>query len=138
MRVVTFLSAGVLIFTSAFIMKKTKSPSQSLYEHKWTLTKIHSEAGIETVTANAFIQFNEEKKSGGGKGGCNNFGSSITVNGNTISFRNIFSTKMYCEGIQQTENIFFKQLGVVNRFEIKGKLLLLFHDKELLLELEAA
>lgn len=137
MRVVTLISTGVLILTSAFIMKKTKSPSQSLYEHKWTLTKIHSEAGIENVTTNAFIQFNEEKKSGGGKGGCNSFGSSITVNGNMISFKNIFPTKMYCEGVQQTENAFFKQLGVVNHFEIKGKLLLLFHDKELLLEFEA-
>ncbi len=137
MRVVTFFSAGVLILASGFIMKKTKSPSQSLYENKWVLTKIHAEAGIEKVTANAFIQFNEEKKSGGGKGGCNSFGSSISINGNMISFKNIFSTKMYCEGVQQTENIFFKQLGFVNHFEIKGKMLWLFHDKELLLEFEA-
>jgi heat shock protein HslJ len=137
MRVVTFISAGVLIFTSAFIMKKTKSPSQSLYENKWALKKIHSEAGIENVTANAFIQFNEEKKSGGGKSSCNSFGSSITVNGNMISFKNIFSTKMYCENVQQTENALFKQLGFANHFEIKGKILLLLHDKELLLEFEA-
>ena len=137
MRVFTIISTGVLILASGFIMKKTKSPAQSLYENKWALKKIHTEAGIETVTANAFIQFNEEKKSGGGKGGCNSFGSSVTVNGHMISFKNIFSTKMYCEGVQQTENAFIKQLAEVNHFEINGKLLWLFHDKELLLEFEA-
>lgn len=136
MRVVTLISTGVLILGSGFIMKKTKSPSQSLYENKWIVKKIHTETGIETVTANAFIQFNEESKSGGGKCGCNSFGSSISVKDNMISFKNIFSTKMYCEDVQQTENAFFKQLSAVNRFEVRGKLLALFHDRELLLEFE--
>ena len=138
MRVVTFISAGVLLLTSAFIMKKTKIPSQSLYENKWVLKKIHTEAGVEKGNANAFIQFDEAKQSAGGKGGCNNFGSSISVNENTIQFKNIFSTKMNCETVQSTENTFIKKLALVNHFEINGKLLGLFHGKELLLELEAA
>ena len=48
----------------------------------------------------------------------------------------IFSTKMYCEGVQQREDAFFKQLGKVNRFVIKDKALLLYMDKEVLLEFE--
>lgn len=102
------------------------------------MKKIYKKEGVEEVSTKVFIKFHEKKKNGGGKGGCNSFGSSITVNGNLISFKNIFSTKMYCEGVQQTENAFFKQLGMVNHFDIKGKLLLLFHDKELVLEFEAA
>lgn len=41
---------------------------------------------------------------------------------------------MYCEGVQQTEDAFFKQLGEVNRFEVKDKRLLLYRDKEVLQE----
>ena len=51
-----------------------------------------------------------------------------------INISTIFSTKMFCEETQQTEDAFFKQLEKVNRFEIKGKTLMLYRDKELLLE----
>jgi len=39
--------------------------------------------------------------------------------------------------MQETEDAFFKQLEKVNRFEIKGKALQLYKDKELLLEFES-
>ena len=44
---------------------------------------------------------------------------------------------MYCDEVQKTENSFFAQLNKVNRFEIKGNVLLLYHDKILLLEMVA-
>jgi len=109
----------------------------SLYDTKWELKKIHNAGNVETVTNKAFIKFNEEKKSAGGNGCCNAFGSSITVSGNKISLKDIFSTKMYCESVQQTEGAFFKQLEKVNRFVIKDKALLLYKDKEVLLEFES-
>jgi len=56
------------------------------------------------------------------------------VNDKIISFKNIFSTKMYCEGVQQIEDAFFKQLKNINRFEMKNKVLLLYDDKVVLLE----
>ncbi len=138
MKLISFVSAGTFIFFSAFVMKKEAAKQlSSLYDTKWELKKIHIADSVEAVTGKAFIKFNQEKKSAGGNGGCNAFGSSITVSGNTISFKDIFSTKMYCEGIQQTEDAFFKQLEKVNRFEVKNKTLLLYMDKELLLEFES-
>jgi hypothetical protein len=44
---------------------------------------------------------------------------------------------MYCEGVQQTENVFFSNLGKATRYEIDGNALKLYNDKELLLEFEA-
>ena len=41
---------------------------------------------------------------------------------------------MYCEQVQQIENKYLKQLEHVNRFEIKEKALILYRDKEKLLE----
>lgn len=132
MKLITFISAGAFIFFSAFALKK--QASSSLYETKWTLKSIHKDGTIEEVKTKAFIQFHPEKKSAGGNGSCNSFGSSFTLTGNQISFKNIFSTKMYCEEVQKTEDAFFKQLEKVNRFEIKGKTLLLYQGDILLLE----
>ena len=138
MKLITFISAGAFILLSAFIMKKENArPTTCLYDTKWLLKKIHTENGMEEINTKAFIKFNKEKKSAGGNGSCNTFGSNFTISDNTISFKNIFSTKMYCEGVQKTEDTFFKQLEKVNRFEIKGSVLLLYHNKEALLEFEA-
>lgn len=82
----------------------------SLYETKWLLKKIYTDAGIQEVQTKAFIKFDEVKKSAGGNGSCNNFGSSTTISGNDVTFKNIFSTKMYCQDVQKTEDTFLKQL----------------------------
>lgn len=134
MKLVTFISASAFILFSAFVMKKNNREQGSLYDRKWSLKKIHHKDSVEEVVSKAFIQFNREKKSAGGNGSCNTFGSTTAINGSTIIFSNIFSTKMYCEGVQQTEDSFFKLLSNVNRFEIKNKLLTLYMDKEMLLE----
>lgn len=134
MKVVTFIAAGAFILFSAFIMKEQ---SLSLYETKWLLKKIHTAAGTEEINTKAFIKFDEDKKRAGGNGSCNTFGGSLIVLNDSISISHIFSTKMYCDEAQKTEDSFFRQLEKVNRFEIKGSVLLLYHNKEVLLELEA-
>ncbi len=136
MKLTTYISAGVFIFLSAWVMKNKEANEQSgsLYQTKWTLKRIHSDSPNNELTGKAFIQFDSEKKSAGGNGGCNSFGSSLSVTGNNLQFSNIFSTKMYCEGIQPTEDIYLKYLGETNRFDIKGKILSLYRDKQLLLE----
>ena len=137
MKLFTFVSAGAFILFSAFVMKKeTTSQTSTLYDTKWSLKKIHTEAGVEEVNTKAFIKFSEEKKSAGGNGSCNSFGSSFTITKDQISFKNIFSTKMYCEGVQQTEDAFLKQLGKVNRFELKDEVLVLYQNNKVLLEFE--
>ena len=137
MRLLTFISAGVFIICSAFVMKKKDQQSTSLYETKWSLKKIHTDTGIEEVNTKAFIKFDEEKNSAGGNGSCNSFGSTTTIEKNSINFKNIFSTKMYCQDLQQTENTFFNLLQKVNRFEIKENTLVLYMDKDMMLEFES-
>lgn len=110
----------------------------SLYDIKWSLKKIYESGKQEDVNTRAFIRFDKEKGSAGGNGSCNSFGSTTTVEGNKVSFKNIFSTKMYCEQVQQIENNYLKQLENANRFEIKEKALILYRDKEKLLEFTAA
>lgn len=135
MKLYTFFSAAAFLFFSAFIMKKQATP---FYDTKWSLKKIYTPSGTEEVNTKAFIKFNAAKKSAGGNGSCNSFGGTLFVSKDSISITNIFSTKMYCDGVQQTEDSFFNQLQKVNRFEIKDKILLLYNNNTLLLEFESA
>ena len=134
MKLITFLSAGVFIVLAGMFLEKENPMQQSLYDTKWYLRKIHTESGVDAVKTWAYIQFNEEKKSAGGNGSCNSFGSTAVVNKNEVSFTNIFSTKMFCEGVQKTEDLFFQRLGEADRFEIKDKTLSLYKGDKLLLE----
>jgi len=105
---------------------------------KWRLTKIYTaDSFTEVSTKKAFIKFNKADGKISGNGSCNSFGGKLTVNGNNLSLDNIFSTKMYCDEVQSIENEFFRQLEKVTRYEIKGKILLLFEGDNRVLEFEA-
>lgn len=135
MKMITMLGICVsTILLSCSANKKINAPAIPLYETKWALKKIHTDAGVENVQTKAFIRFVELNKSAGGNGSCNSFGSSITINNNEISFTGVFSTKMYCEEVQKTEDAYFKQLEKVTRFEIKGNTLSLYQGEKILLE----
>jgi heat shock protein HslJ len=118
--------------------KETMKTTTPLFDTKWSLKKIYTDGKGEAVSTKAFIRFDKEKGSAGGNGSCNSFGSSTTINGNEVGFKNIFSTKMYCEQVQQIENKFLGSLEKVTRYEIKDNSLFLYSDKVLLLEFTAA
>ena len=134
MRAVYFSYAAAIMLLSCSSSKETMQETTPLYTSKWSLKKIYTGNATQLVETKAFIRFDKEKGSAGGSGSCNNFGSTLTINGNELSFKNIFSTKMYCESVQKIENDFLKRLGTANRFEIKDKALFLYQDKETLLE----
>ena len=127
-------SAIALITASCRPSRETMNTATPLFETKWTLKKIYDDNTEQAVNTKAFIRFDKEKGTAGGNGSCNSFGSNATVVGSQVSFKNIFSTKMYCDQVQQVENKYFKQLQTADRFEIKRQSLFLYHDKQLLLE----
>jgi heat shock protein HslJ len=133
MKLLTFISAGAFTLFTAFVMKEKQIDRPSLYDTKWLLKKIHTDTGTEDAITNAFIKFNLPKKTAAGNGSCNTFGGNFVVSDHQISITNIFSTKMFCDGVQQTEDVFFNQLKKVNRFEIKEKKLLLYRNDKMLL-----
>ena len=129
------LAVTTIVLLTGFTKCPAGLTDSSLYENKWYLVNIFQPTGAEVVTGKtSFINFIRENKSAGGNGGCNVFGSTFSVTGNKIRISEIISTEMYCEGIQPTENAFLRQLEKANRYEIKDKILLLYRDKELLLE----
>ena len=130
-----FTCIGIVMITaSCKSSKETIKTVTPLFDTKWSLKKIHHDGKEETIATKAFIRFDKEKGSAGGNGSCNSFGSSAIINGNEISFKNIFSTKMYCEQVQQIETSFFNGLQKVDHFDIRNNSLFLYHDKQLLFE----
>jgi heat shock protein HslJ len=130
--------AIILLTASCTSAKETMEQPLPLYNTKWSLKKVYTNGKEETVNTKAFIRFDKEKGSAGGNGSCNSFGSTAAINSNEVSFKNIFSTKMYCELVQQLENNFLGSLEKITRYEIKDKSLFLYRNKELLLEFAAA
>jgi heat shock protein HslJ len=135
-QVYFILIATLMITASCTSAKETMKTQTPLFDTKWSLKKIYSEGKEEIVNTKAFLRFDKEKRSAGGNGSCNSFGSNATVNGDEVSFKNIFSTKMYCEQVQQVENKFLGSLQKIDHFEIKDNSLFLYADKEMLLEFE--
>ena len=131
-----FSIAGTLAF-SCKPAKETTNTNIPLYNTKWSLKKIYTGDQSQKIATKAFLRFDKEKGSAGGNGSCNGFGSNFTIDNDSVSFKNIFSTKMYCQDVQQIENKYFKQLGIANRFEIKDSTMILYHDKQKLLEFTA-
>ena len=128
----------VMIVSSCKTSKQSMSSTIPLFDTKWSLKKIYDSGKEEAINTKAFIRFDKEKGSAGGNGSCNSFGSTASINGNEVSLKNIFSTKMYCEQVQQIENKFLGSLEKANRYEIKDKSLFLYSDKDLLLEFAVA
>ena len=135
MKQLYFICAAILTLgTSCNLAKETMQSPTPLYNTKWSLKKFFNNGNEEIVNTKAFIRFDKQKGSAGGNGSCNSFGSTATINGNELSFKNVFSTKMYCEQVQQIENKFLGSLEMVTRYDIKDKSLFLYRDKDLLLE----
>jgi heat shock protein HslJ len=136
MKRIIYPAILLIVFNSCASTNDGKGTIPPLFNTKWSLKKIYTDEGIRDVQTKAFIRFDREKNSAGGNGSCNTFGSEVTLNEYAISFKNIYSTKMYCEAVQTIENLFFKRLENINRYEIRGTELLLFRDKEIILRFQ--
>lgn len=79
----------------------------------------------------AFIKFDEKENKVSGKAACNSFFSEYEMIGQKITFTEIGSTKMYCEGIMDGENQIITQLQKTTRYEVKADKLYLYAGDKL-------
>lgn len=88
----------VLVISGTLIAACTGGASSSL-TGDWKLVSYGSPAALTPAAPNVdtSIVFGEDGKVNGSVG-CNGFGGDYTVNGNTLTFGQIVSTLMFCEG----------------------------------------
>ena len=121
--------------SKTIINKPLRAIEMQLDSTKWFLRSIHAtDTPIIVTGERAWLILNTAQSKAGGKGSCNSFGGKLQITGDSIDITNIFSTRMYCQDVQHIENAFLKNLGLVNRFEVKDERLLLYKDTKLLLE----
>ncbi len=65
-----------------------------------------------------------------GSGGCNTFSGTYTLDGDTISFSEIVSTLMLCEGTGDQETAFFNALESATRYEVTDYQLTIWHSDD--------
>ncbi len=102
----------------------------------WKLTSMT--VGEKPVSMVAPITLNLKDTRIGGKGGCNSFGGSYSLKKpNRVEFSDMVSTKMYCEGASDIEQIYFSSLNHANTISVKkGELIIQNKKKGIILVFE--
>jgi len=111
---------------------ETVSDPQMLLIPRWFLASLRLNdiaveipAGQQEMT----LQF-ENGGQANGTGGCNSFGVTYQADyDGSLSFGPIASTRMFCEGMMEQENVYFEALSRVAQFRIaEGKLFMTSAD----------
>jgi heat shock protein HslJ len=100
-----------------------KAPS--LLGTEWLLTDFPGATVVVTSKASFSVL---EANSAAGNASCNRFSGAVEINGSTIKFGPVASTRMACgeESLNTQETQFLKFLSAANRFEMRNPYLLLF------------
>ena len=120
----------ILFTTGCSSKKETTNP---LIHDIWMLESIngnaYSRATGQELHPTIEIYLSEERF--GGNTGCNNMNGKLMVEGSTILFSDIVTTKMFCPDVDEVN--FLSTLGKANNYKIeKMKLYLYDSDHELL------
>ena len=125
---ITLATAFILSNCSIF---NRSADQQNLGDSTWTLQTIKQNR--VNLAQSAVLRFDEKKSEISGKAACNSFSGDFELIRNLISFSDVISTKMYCEGKMDEENQIMTNLLKISRFEVKSNLLYLYSKDELLL-----
>jgi heat shock protein HslJ len=107
----------IFLFT---VQAQTPPSTSDLAGSSWTLQSYGPEDDQQSVLPEAPItlEFDETGERVGGSSGCNSYGSTLALDGNTIRLTEIISTMKACaEPIMQQEQGFFEALNAVTILE---------------------
>ncbi len=94
---------------------------------RWISTTYNNDTQVKPRTAAKFTITFKNNGTFAATTDCNSVGGDYAVDGNKISFGKMMSTKMYCEGSQESE--FVKMLGEIQSFFFTSKGELVFEFK---------
>lgn len=124
----TFLFLVVLSSCNAL---RPETDLVKLDGQRWKLSSI----GHKNVDSDkAYLEFDGKDLEVSGKTFCNSIkGDYERMGDNQLTFQELVSTKMYCEGVMDLENQMVISLRSVKRFEIRNSMLYLYDSDKVLL-----
>lgn len=104
-------------------------------EGKWTLDKMNTvKKKVSEIYPykKPFINININSNQITGNTACNNITANFLIYQNTMSFKHVLTTKMFCEG--NDEKNFTDALARTTHYELQGTRLILLENKKIILE----
>jgi heat shock protein HslJ len=122
----------VIVFFSACNALRPENVPLKLDGPEWKLTAINHK--VVSPVGRAYLVFDGEDLEVKGKAFCNSISADYERMGDDqITFQEITSTKMYCDGVMDLENQMVTNLRNVKRFEIRNGMLYLSDSDNVLL-----
>ncbi|MBL8003136.1 MAG: META domain-containing protein [Flavobacteriales bacterium] len=109
-----------------------KGMPANIFDTKWMLQSLAGQAIQMPAGAEMPWLKLAADKSLSGFGGCNNLMGQFSLDGSSIGFPGVGSTKKFCEGTQKVEDSFLGALREAKSFKVEDGLMKLMNgDKEL-------
>ena len=131
-------SAGAISLVDGMLTIQTgegelifKAPeSAGIEDTKWVLNSTRTDLGVVSMAIDQNIFFSITGGMANGYGGCNSFDANVTIDGLQISFSEIASTEMFCDGdgVAEREAEFFGVLNHAKTYKILRQALTLFDE----------
>jgi heat shock protein HslJ len=126
-----FLFIGIIAVGASAV----SAQSNRLAGKRWTPTEINGKSLKDT---RGFIEFEKNGDRFTGNGGCNRIFGAVTVTGSAMNFSGIGSTRMFCNGVMESETEFLNALRSVTRYRFQGNRLTLYSGNRTVLKLKGA
>ena len=93
--------------------------------HNWEVISIKN---LDSLKVNPTLKFDFDTHKISGNAGCNNYGASFIQQDNTITFKDVYSTKMMCTNMA-IEKAFFENLKAASHYKLVAKNLIIFSSE---------
>jgi heat shock protein HslJ len=131
MKQTILLITAIFVFCGCHVIQPENTPL-NLDGPKWKLTAINHKAIVPD--GRAYLEFDQKKLEVKGKAFCNTITADYGRMGdNQLTFDDVTSTKMYCEGVMDLENQMVTNLRNIKFFEIRNGMLYLKDSDNVLL-----
>jgi heat shock protein HslJ len=123
------LIAATLLSSCSIINPQADNPN--LGDSEWKLISVNGSP--KALGGNGVLRFDEKENQITGIAACNNFTADYEMLRKAIKFESIITTKKYCEGKMDEENLIITNLQHVTRYDVKANMLYLYSQDQLLL-----
>lgn len=138
MKTVSFPVAGLtatLLMTACSGGMSPTGSNHNLEGTSWKLTRLSSISGELPKTARE-VTMRLDSGRVSGNGGCNRYFGSYSLNGSSVKFNGVASTKMFCQGAMEVEDGLMQTINNTDGYYIRGKWLALLKGADTLAHFE--